>query len=124
MRKIFVFVLLAGLCCCFATETLAAQRKMTRAQYKKNLTYNKNALPAGWQYEAGYTLWRMERGLSANRQTYRKYTRDRAWRNNLHRYSREEEIVLDSLDWTTEEIALFWKNYEELFRFHPAGRDD
>jgi hypothetical protein len=93
----------------------------TRKQYQKNLAYNKNALPNGWKYEAGYTLWRMERGLPANRHSYRRYKKDRAWHTQMSKNHRAEDIVLDTLDWTAEEIALFWENYRELFKFHPAG---
>jgi hypothetical protein len=120
-----VFVLLVlTLCCAFETTSWASQAKMTRRQYKKNLTYNKNALPAGWQYEAGYTLWRMQRNMPVNMQTYRKYKRDRAWRNKMHRNHRTEEIVLDTLDWSAEEVALFWQNYQEFLKFHPSGVED
>ena len=126
MKKFaYALFLLTSLFWALSTDTaLAAEAKMTRKQYQKNLTYNKNALPYGWKYEAGYTLWRMERNLLANQHTYRKYKRDRAWRGKLHRYNRAEEIVLDSLDWTADEIALFWESYKELFQFYPAGIDD
>ena len=120
----FLFLLISLFWGLSAETVWAAEAGTTRKQYQKNLTYNKNALPAGWKYEAGYTLWRIERKLPANQHTYRKYKRDRAWRNNLHRRNRAGEIVLDSLDWTAEEIALFWKSYGELFKFHPAGIDD
>jgi hypothetical protein len=125
MKKVMAFVLLAlTLCCAFEKNSWAAQAKMTRQQYKKNLAYNKNALPAGWKYEAGYTLWRMERGLPVNIQTYRKYKRDKAWRNKMRRNHRTEEIVLDTLDWTAEEVALFWQNYQDFFKIHPSGVED
>jgi hypothetical protein len=117
-------LLLSVFCCAFESPSWAAQTKMTRRQYKKNLAYNKNALPAGWQYEAGYTLWRVQRNLPSNIHTYRKYKRDRTWRNNMHRKHRTEEIALDTLDWTAEEVALFWQNYQELFKFHPSGVED
>jgi hypothetical protein len=121
MKKFLILVLLLLSLGCFGERAWAAQTPKTRKQYQKNLAYNKNALPAGWQYEAGYTLWRVERGLPANRHTYRRYKRDRAWQNKMRREHRTEDIVLDTLDWTTEEIALFWENYEDLFKFHPAG---
>jgi hypothetical protein len=119
---LILLVLMA--CCALETVSWASQAKMTRQQYKKNLIYNKNALPAGWQYEAGYTLWRMQRNLPVNPQTYKKYRRDRAWSNKMHRNHRTEEIVLDTVDWSAEEVALFWQNYQEFFKFHPSGLED
>lgn len=86
--------------------------------------YNKNALPYGWQYEAGYTLWRTEKGLAVNPNTYKKYRNDKAWRRNLYKGGiRPDAIILDGLDWTAEEIAKFWNQYNEYFKFHPAGVD-
>jgi hypothetical protein len=94
---------------------------MTRAQYRKNLIYNKNARPAGWQYQTGYNLWRSRRGLPVNRNTYRMYTRDRAWHNNMRRNHQIEAIVMNATDWTTEELTLFLRRNQDLFQFHPAG---
>jgi hypothetical protein len=116
-----ILVLLLLALGCLGERAWAAQAPKTRKQYQKNLAYNKNALPAGWKYEAGYTLWRMERGLAANRHTYRRYKQDRAWQKQMRSKHPVEDIALDSLDWTAEEIALFWENYRELFKFHPAG---
>ena len=120
----FVFLLTWGFCGLLTFTVPAAEARMTRQQYRKNLAYNRNALPAGWRYEAGYTLWRMQRNLPINQHTYRRYRREKTWRNNRQQNNRAEDIVLNSLDWTVEEIALFWQNYGELFRFHPAGIDD
>ena len=97
---------------------------MTRAQYQKNLIYNKNALPAGWQYHSGYNLWRLQLGLPVNRNTYKMYARDRAWHNNMRRNYRIEAIAMNTADWTVQEIALFLKQNQDLFRFHPAGWED
>ncbi|MDR2179097.1 MAG: hypothetical protein LBP21_02195 [Synergistaceae bacterium] len=122
IKKVTASALLAlALFGAFGEAAWASQTKMTRQQYKKKLAYNKNALPAGWQYEGGYTLWRMQKGLAANPNTYKKYKRDKGWRNKMHRNHRTEEIVLDTLDWTAEEVALFWQNYQDFFKFHPAG---
>jgi hypothetical protein len=122
MKKFVILVLLALSLGSWGERLCgAAQTPQNRKLYQKNLTYNKNALPAGWKYEAGYTLWRIERNLPANRHTYRKYKRDRAWQSQMRREHRAEDIVLDTLDWTTEEIALFWENYRELFQFQPSG---
>lgn len=120
MKKILAVVLLLSVLLGSAgvAPSWAAQ-KMTRRQYKKNLAYNKNALPAGWKYEAGYTLWRMQRNLAANQHTYKKYKRDKAWHRNMRNNHRVEDIVLDSLDWTNEEIALFWQNYKDTFNVDP-----
>jgi hypothetical protein len=121
MKKAITCVSLAlTLCCAFEKTSWASQAKMTRQQYEKNLTYNKNALPVGWKYEAGYTLWRAQRNLPLNVQTYKKYKRERAWRDTM-RHRRWGEIALDTLDWTAEEAALFWQTYQELFKFHPSG---
>jgi hypothetical protein len=119
MKKFIVLLVGAVLLCGACGESAWAAQ--TLKQYKKNLAYNKNALPAGWQYETGYTLWRMNRGLPVNRVTYKKYVKDRNWHNNMNRNYRAEDIVIDSLDWTAEETALFWQNYKEFFQFHPSG---
>ena len=110
-------VLLFGIC----TGAWAEAPAFNRRQYKKNLAYNKNALPAGWQYEAGYTVWRMSRKLPANQNTYRRYKNDKVWRNRMHRYHRPEELALNALDWTVEELALLMREYKEYLKFHPAG---
>jgi hypothetical protein len=115
--KVMLAVALA-LCVCV---TAWAEPEVSRRQYRKNLAYNKNALPAGWKYEAGYTVWRVSRNLAANRNTYKMYKRDRAWHIKMHRYYRPEELALSTLDWTAEEVALFLKEYEDYFKFHPAG---
>lgn len=116
MKKIFsAFILF----CVFAGVAAGAADAATMNARKRS--YNKNALPYGWQSEAGYTLWRVQRGLAANPNTYKKYRRDRAWRQNLHRGNRPGEIMLDTYDWTNEEIAKFWENYQEWLKFHPAG---
>jgi hypothetical protein len=119
VKKIIVLLVLAMLLCGVCENiSWAAQ---TRQQYRKNLAYNKNALPAGWQYQTGYTLWRMEKGMPANRYTYKRYKKDRLWRANMNRNHRAEEILIDSLDWTTEETALFLRDCREFFKFHPSG---
>ncbi|MDR1873851.1 MAG: hypothetical protein LBQ90_02395 [Synergistaceae bacterium] len=87
----------------------------------KKRKYNKNALPVGWRYEAGYTLWRMQRGLASNPASYRKYRRDSAWIRSHRRGFQPGATVIDGLDWTEKEIAEFWERYNEYFRFHPAG---
>jgi hypothetical protein len=120
-KKFAILVLLLLSLDCLGERVWAAQSQQSRKQYEKNLAYNKNALPAGWKYEAGYTLWRVERNLPANRHTYRRYKKDRTWHNRMRREHRTEDIVLDTWDWSTEEVALFWENYKELFKFHPAG---
>ena len=83
----------------------------------KKRKYNKNALPYGWQSEFGYTVWRMQRGLMATRQTYMKYRREKA-RNPSNSIG---EYVTDGLDWTNEEVAKFWEDYQEWLKFHPSG---
>ena len=90
----------------------------------KKAKYNKNALPPGWRYEAGYTLWRAQRKLAPNRMTYQKYRREKAWFRKRKAGRRVEEIVADTLDWTVDEIEKFWGEYEELLEFHPSGVTD
>ena len=90
----------------------------------KKAKYNKNALPPGWRYEAGYTLWRARRNLAANRVTYRKYQREKTWFQKRKGGRPAEEIVADALDWSVDEIEKFWEEYEELFKFHPSGVTD
>lgn len=86
----------------------------------KKRSYNKNALPYGWKTEPGYTLWRLQRGLAAHPQSYRKYRREKK-----HNPSNSiGEYTMDGLNWTNEEIAKFWEDYQEWFKFHPAGVTD
>ena len=115
MRKIvslfFLFCLLGGV---FLGTSDAAVNA-------KNPKYNKNYFPAGWQYEPSYTVWRMQKGLSANRVTYRRYRKDKARQTEMQKYHKPEELLLNTLDWTTAEVAKFWETYEEYLKFHPAG---
>ena len=109
----------------FCTSAWAARPVVSRKQYgNNNLPYSKNAFPAGWKYEAGYTVWRVNRKLPANLNTYRRYRNDRAWHNRMHRYHRPEEILLNTLDWTVEEVALFMQQNQDIFKFHPAGYEN
>ena len=124
MKKVLTVLLAGAFLLVFCAPALAAQPPADRRLYEKNLRYNKNAFPAGWQYEAGYTAWRIQRKLPANLNTYRKYRNDKVWRNKLHRYHRPEEILLDTLDWTVEEVALFMRQYQDYLKFHPAGYAD
>ena len=121
MKKTIALLMAVSFLC--LTGDAWANARQTRAQYRKNLTYNKNALPAGWNYEASYTLWRLQKGLEANRHTYRRYKNDRNWHSNMQRNHRPQQIVLNGLDWTAEEVALFWRNYNEYFQIPPAGTE-
>jgi hypothetical protein len=87
----------------------------------KKAKYNKNALPPGWRYEAGYTLWRAKRKFAANRVSYRKYRREKAWFQQRKTGRPVEEIIADTLDWTADEIVKFWEEHGELLEFHPSG---
>ena len=118
MKKIITLVIAASFLCTGGGISWAANARSVQRQYRKNV------LPPTWKYEAGYTLWRLERGMAANWHTYKRYQNDRAWRSNLHRYRRPEEIVLNTLDWTAEEIALFWRSYRDLFKIYPAGTEE
>ena len=123
MKKLKI-VLAAAFLLAFCSVVWAEQPVMDRRQYRKNLAYNKNAFPIGWQYEAGYTAWRMSRNLPVNLNTYRKYRRDKAWHNKMSRHRPTEKFLLDRLDWTTEEIALFLHENRDYFKFHPGGYVD
>jgi hypothetical protein len=91
----------------------------------KKRKYNKNAPPpAGWQYEPGYTLWRLQRGLDPAVANYKKYRRDRAWIRRHRKGFNPGALVVDGLDWTEAEIAEFLERYNEYFRFHPSGLAD
>jgi hypothetical protein len=113
MKILILLVLAAGffVCACGAEAAYNAGRAK----------YNKNALPPGWRYEAGYTLWRARRNLAVNRATYKKYQREKAWFRKRKAGRRVEEIVADTLDWTVDEIEKFWEEHEELLKFHPWG---
>ena len=124
MKKFVKTALAAVILFGFCASSWAAQSPVDRRLYEKNLRYNKNAFPAGWQYEAGYTAWRIQRKLPANFNTYRKYRNDKVWRDRMHRYHRPEEILLNTLDWTAEEIAFFMHRNQDYFKFHPAGYED
>ena len=122
MKKITI-VLTAAFLFIFCAEVWGEQpteQDIARRQYKKNLAYNKNAFPAGWQYEAGYTAWRLSRKLPVNLNTYRKYKKDRSWHNKMSLHHRPERLLLSTLDWTTEELALFLREYQDFFRLYPA----
>ena len=116
MKKFVKIALAAALVLALCMPAWSARSYTSRAQYRKNMAYNKNFLPAGWRYEAGYALWRMNRKAPATPTTYRRYRNDRAWHYRTQR-SYPEELALSTLDWTAEEVALFM----DYFRFHPAG---
>ena len=124
MKKIVGIFLAAALLLATCAAVWAGQPAMNRRQYKKNLTYNKNFFPIGWKYEAGYTLWRTNRKLPANLNTYRKYRNDKAWHNRMHHYHRPEELLLNTIDWTAEELAFFLQKHQDLLKFHPAGYEE
>ena len=124
MKKLVISLLAVAFLFVFCTTALAESPTFDRGRYRKNLAYNKNAFPAGWQYEAGYTAWRMNRKMAVNHNTYRKYRNDKAWHNRMRRYHSVEMFLLDQVDWTVEEIALFMREYENYFRFHPGGYAD
>jgi hypothetical protein len=111
-RILILFGLTAGFLTCFAWGAEAAYNA-------KKAKYNKNSLPPGWQYEAGYTLWRARRDLVANRATYKKYQREKAWLQKRKAGRRLEEIAADTLDWTVDEIEKLW---EEYLGGYGAGR--
>ena len=89
----------------------------------KQKCLKKNLPPLGWEYQAGYTLWRLERGLAATPQTWRKYVRERKWKQKRGRKSLADKLILKSLDWTAEELAALLAELEETVAFHPAGTE-
>jgi len=124
MKGFVKIILVAALLITTCATVWGEQPPMSHRQYKKNLTYNKNAFPAGWKYEAGYTVWRMQRKLPVNLNTYRKYRNDKAWHNRMRSHHRPEELLLNTVDWTIDELAFFIQQHQDLFKFHPAGYED
>lgn len=106
---------LAALIGCFCISDADA------AVNKKKKKYLKNVFPTGWQYQAGYTLWRLQRGLDVNPQTWRKYVREKKWRQNRGQENAADKLILKSLDWTVEELATLLKELEDTMTFRPAG---
>ena len=123
MKKIVKALLTAALLFGFCSAVWAAQ-PMSQRQYRKKPVYNKNSLPAAWRYEAGYAMWRVNRKMPLNVYTYKKYRKDKTWRYRMHRYYRPQELLLNTLDWTAEELALFMRRNQDYFMFHPSGFED
>ena len=90
-------------------------------QYRNNMAYNKNALPAGWQLQTGYAVWRAQRKMPLNQQTYRRYRNDKVWHNKMRFNRGTEQFLLNNVDWTIEELALLLQQNQNWFKFHPAG---
>ena len=114
MKKTFCAILLLGFLAVFSAlpaEAVPSKKKAVQG----------NSFPSGWQYEAGYTYWRMQKGLPANRTTYKRYRRDRLWHNKMHNRYRTGEVVLDALDWTVIEGVKLLERNEDWLKFHPAG---
>ena len=86
-----------------ATLTMGADAAMNA----RKRAYQKNAMPVGWKYEAGYTVWRAKRGVAATPQTWRKYVRERERLARRGKLRGLDVKVLDALDWTVEEVATF-----------------
>ena len=97
---------------------------MSRQQHRRNMAYNRNYVPPGWQFESGYAMWRMSRNMPLNEHTYRRYTHDRAWHNRMSNSPRAQQILMGAYDWTVEEIALFMHQNQNLFKFHPSGYEN
>jgi len=125
MKKFLTVILAAVILFVFCAPGWADRRPpMSRDLHRKNLAYNKNYFPPGWQYEAGYAVWRVNRNLPVNQNTYRMYKKDKAWHNRMRTNFRAQQIILNAYDWTVEEIALFMQQNQDLFRFHPAGYEN
>ena len=120
MEKIVAIVLAAGFLLAPCTTVWASNRQMSPVHLRR-LQAQRSTLPLGWRYEAGYTLWRMNRNLPANPITYRQYQNDGMWHYRMRNYHRAEEFLLNTIDWTVEEIAFFMHRHQDLFKFHPAG---
>jgi len=121
MKKLVTIVLATALLLAFCTTVWAInQPAMSRQQLRRNVAY-RNALPLSWRYEAGYALWRISRNMPANPISYRKYRNDRVWHQRMHHHYGTERFLLNTIDWTVEEVAIFMHRYQDLFKFHPAG---
>jgi hypothetical protein len=105
MKRAAVFLVLFGMMAGLFAWSAEAAYNAQKARY------NKNALPPGWRYEAGYTLWRARRNLAVSRASYKKYQRERTWFQKRRAARRAEEIAADALDWTVDEIEKFWEEY-------------
>lgn len=114
MRIGVVLALVMGIGISFASGTEAAVNRKKR-QYLKNVP------PLGWQYQAGYTLWRLERGLNATPQTWRRYVREKKRIQKSGQETIADKLLLKSLDWTVEELAALLEGLEDTSVFRPAG---
>ena len=79
--------------------------------------------PLGWQYEPGYTLWRLERNLGVNVQIWKKYVREKKWKQNRGDENLAEKLILNPIDWVYGETTYFLDSNSNLFRFQPAGTE-
>ena len=79
--------------------------------------YLKNVPPTGWQFEVGYTLWRTERNLPATLQTWKKYQRERKRLAIRGKTRGLDYKILNTLDWTVEEVAAFLEAQQEQMAY-------
>nr|WP_314716703.1 hypothetical protein [uncultured Fretibacterium sp.] len=117
MRLGAVIALAAAMSFSCVADSSAAINRNKQKYLKKNLP------PLGWEYQAGYTLWRLERGLAATPQTWRRYVREKKWSQQRGKESAADKLILKSLDWTTEELAALLAELEETVSFQPAGTE-
>lgn len=110
--RMVIFAALIGGVCISGSDASADRKKQK---------YLKNTFPAGWQYQAGYTLWRLERGLGVSPKTWRRYVREKKWAQKKGQEGVADKLILKSLDWTVEELAALLDEFEDTVTFQPAG---
>ena len=108
-RAILALLLAAAIGAVLALGADAASSARKRARLK-------NAPPPGWQFEVGYTLWRAQRGLDATPQTWKKYQRERKRLAQRGKLRGLDTRLLNSVDWTLEELAEFLEVQQEQMR--------
>ena len=106
------------MCCCIAVLFVSGSEAVNA---KRRKAFKNAPPPPGWQYEMGYTLWRLEKGLPVSAVNWKHYVREKKWRQQRGKETFSEKIVLNSLDWTIEELASFLKEQDAFLRPQPAG---
>ncbi|NLL36430.1 MAG: hypothetical protein GX256_02770 [Fretibacterium sp.] len=114
-KYLFLPLLLA---CLYAFLLFGAEAATT----KKRRPLKNAPPPPGWQYEMGYALWRLEKGVKATPLTWKHYQREKRWQQQRGKEGLSEKLISKPLDWTLEELAFFLKEQNGL-RFHPAGEE-
>lgn len=106
-RAILALLLASAIGAALGADAASSARKRARL---------KNTPPPGWQFEVGYTLWRAQRGLDATPQTWKKYQRERKRLAQRGKLRGLDTRLLNSVDWTIEELAEFLEVQQEQMR--------